>query len=50
MKRFGKEHKTDYKKILRFLLGSLELTGDEEVGELNGREIKVVGEILPSKC
>jgi hypothetical protein len=50
MKRFGKEHKTEYKKNLSFFLGSLELTGDEQVGELNGSEIKVVGEILPSKC
>ena len=58
MKAFGKEHKIEYKKHLRFCIGSEELTGNEKIGELklnrgqiddlkkNGGEIEVFGEIV----
>jgi hypothetical protein len=49
MRSFGKRHNIEWRKNLRFLLGSRELTGEEKVEELDGSEIYVFGEIVPIK-
>ena len=47
MRAFGKQHRIEYKN-LRFLAGSCELKGDERVGDFDGSDIDVFGEIIRS--